>query len=83
MGKRERKIAIIKKYLPQCNSVYKCHVYGDIPQSKITNACSSYAGYVSSRNVLGLIDETFFDTGKKGFLFTEEGFYSDSDGSLN
>lgn len=83
MGNRARKIAIIKQYLPQCNSVYKCHVYGEIPSSKIENACETYAGFVTEYDALGMIDETFFDTGRKGFLFTEDGFYMDSGTGLN
>ena len=75
MGKREKKIAVIQEYLPRCNSVYPCYVYGRIPSELINNACMTYAGNVRKENVFGLIDETVFSSGKKGFLFTEDGFY--------
>lgn len=80
MGKREKKIAVIQEYLPQCNSVYPCYVYGHIPKEQFQNACASYAGHVKGEDVFGLIDETLFGNGKKGFLFAENGFYS-SDGN--
>lgn len=44
MGKREKKIAVIQEYLPRCNSVYPCYVYGRIPSELINNACMTYAG---------------------------------------
>lgn len=83
MGKREKKIAVIQEYLPRCNSVYSCYVYGHIPNELINNACMSYAGNVKKENVFGLIDETLFNSGKKGFLFTENGFYSSNDNAIN
>lgn len=82
MGKREKKIAIIQEYLPKCNSVYPCYVYGHIPKEQFQNACASYAGHVKGEDVFGLIDETLFGSGKKGFLFTVDGFYSSDANSL-
>lgn len=76
MGKREKKIAVIQEYLPRCNSVYPCYVYGRIPSELINNACMTYAGNVRKEDVFGLIDETVFSSGKKGFLFAEDGFLS-------
>lgn len=76
MSKLEKKIELVKKYLPRCNSTFKCHTYGNIPREKFNNACTNYAGYVPYENVLGLIDETLFDSGKKGMLFTDEGVYA-------
>ena len=67
MGKREKKIAVIQEYLPRCNSVYPCYVYGRIPSELINNACMTYAGNVRKENVFGLIDETVFRVVKKGF----------------
>lgn len=83
MGKQEKKIELVKQYLPRCNSVYPCHTYGRIPTDKFKNACMSYAGHVEYENALGLIDETVFGSGKKGMLFTDKGVYtSDIDGII-
>lgn len=83
MGKLEKKIQVIKEYLPRCNSVYTCYTYGHIPRDKFNNACLNYAGHVNYENALGMIDETVFGSGKKGMLFTETGLYcSDMDGIL-
>lgn len=76
--KRERKKAIIKKYLPNCSSTWDVYTYGNIPRSKIDSACRAYAGKVNYDDVFGLIDETVFGSGKKGFLFTPDGFYRDN-----
>lgn len=81
MGKREKKISVIKSYLPRCSSIYSCYTYGNIPPNLFNNACMTYAGRVNYENAFGLIDET--DSGKAGFLFTDVGFYSDSDNELN
>lgn len=82
MGKREKKIAVIQEYLPRCNSVYPCYVYGRIPSELINNACMTYAGNVRKEDVFGLIDETVFSSGKKGFLFAEDGFYHSDNNSI-
>ena len=76
MGKLEKKIVIIKTYLPRCNAVYDCYTFGNIPKEKFYNACRSYAGQVEYNKALGLIDETVFGSAKKGMLFTESGVYA-------
>ncbi len=81
MGKREKKIAVIKSYLPKCTS-WTCYTYGNIPRNLFNNACNTYAGNVSYENAFGLIDETVFGSGKAGFLFTDVGFYEDSGSGL-
>ena len=83
MDKREKMIETIEDYLPRCSSVNKCYTYGNIPIELINNACMSYAGYVDSWDVLGLTDETIFGSGKRGFLFTEEGFYTNDNKGLH
>lgn len=75
--KRERKKTIIQKYLPNCYYSTSVFTYGRIPHSKIDGACSAYSGYVDYDDVFGLIDETVFGSGKRGMLFTENGFYTD------
>ena len=73
--KKKAKARIIQEYLPRC-SRYKCYTQGEIPMSKFEKARESYASGVSYRDVLGMIDESFFGDGSKGFLFTEEGYYT-------
>ena len=81
-NKQIEKINIIKSYLPKCISIYDAHVYGNIPKDKFLNACNSYAGKVGYNETIGLIDETVFGSGKKGFLFTFDGYYYDGCGSI-
>ncbi len=80
--KKKAKARIIQEYLPRC-SRYKCYTQGEIPMSKFEKARESYASGVSYWDVLGMIDESFFGDGSKGFLFTEEGYYTKgSDGCI-
>lgn len=74
--KQLEKIEIIKNYLPKC-STWNVFVYGKIPKDRYYGACSAYAGNVNYENVIGLIDETVWSSGKKGCLFTFDGFYYD------
>lgn len=76
-NKQIEKINAIKAYLPKCISIYDVHVYGNIPKDKFINARNAYAGKVEYNEVIGLIDETVFGSGKKGFLFTFDGYYYD------
>ena len=67
-NKQIDKINIMKTYLSKCISTYDTYVYGTIPQNKFLNACTAYAGKVQYNETIGLIDETVFGSGKKGFL---------------
>lgn len=78
MGKRERKIAVIQKYLKNVAGNWESYTYGKIPKSIAINACSAYAGTVELTNILGLIDITIRGNGKKGLLFTEHKIYYDN-----
>lgn len=76
MSKKESQIIdIISRYLPRCCTSATCSCYGDIPMYKFQNACETYAGYVDYSECIGLTDETIFGNGKRGFLFTLDGFY--------
>lgn len=81
-NKQIDKINIMKTYLPKCISTYDTYVYGTIPQNKFLNACNAYAGKVQYNETIGLIDETVFGSGKKGFLFTFDGYYYDGCSSI-
>ncbi len=74
-SKRERKIQQIKKWLPRCSPTWSVYVYGAIPKKIFEGACSSYAGTISYKDTFGIIDETLFGNGKKGMVFTEQGYY--------
>jgi len=75
--KQIEKIEIVKNYLPRCcsNPVYAVFVHGNIPKDRFQAACKSYAGNVSYEETIGFVDETFLSNGKKGCLFTFDGFY--------
>ena len=80
MGKREKKIDVISKYLKNC-TIYNYATYGYISSEKFNNACRTYAGNVDFKDTIGMIDTTVFGSGKKGILFTEKGvYYSTSQG---
>ncbi|MGY3666253.1 MAG: hypothetical protein ACXAHE_21065 [Roseburia sp. 1XD42-69] len=75
MGKREKKIEVIKKYINGAAGEWAAYAYGKIPDTLIRNACNSYAGAVQKENVLGLIDITVLSNGKKGMMFTDKKIY--------
>ena len=78
MGKQDKKIAAIKKYIGNAAGDWPGYAYGNIPKEKARNACTSYAGTVGYGNILGLIDTTILGNGKKGILFTENKIYYDN-----
>lgn len=82
-SKKDRKIAIIKKYLPNCTNTWSVYTYGNIPRKCIDGALSSYSGHIEYDDVLGLIDETIFGSGKKGMIFSCDGFYMDGGNGIS
>lgn len=78
MGKREKKIDAIQKYISGVAGNWPAYTYDRIPNALIRNACNSYAGAVQEENILGLIDITVFGNGKKGMMFTENNIYYDN-----
>lgn len=78
MGKRERKIEVIQKYIKGVAKGWSAYTYGSIPDTLIRNACNNYAGAVQKESVLGLIDITVLGNGKKGMMFTESKIYYDN-----
>ena len=78
MNKKETEIInIVSTCLPRCCRGAACYCYGDIPINKFRNACDTYAGYIDYTDCIGLTDETIFGNGKRGFLFTLDGYYYD------
>lgn len=75
MGKRERKIEAISKYISNVGGNWPAWSYGKIPKNKAQNACYEYAGAIEPKDILGLIDITVSGNGKKGMVFTESKVY--------
>ena len=82
-SKKDRKIAVIKKYLPNCTNTWSVYTYGNIPRKCIDGALTSYSGRIEYDDVLGLIDETVFGSGKKGMIFSCDGFYTNSGNGIH
>lgn len=72
---REKKLNILKKYLPECVKTIDCFVGNDIPVDKCKNAINTYAKGVNPSDVLALTDESFRCNGKAGILFTVNDVY--------
>ena len=78
MGKRERKIEAVKKYINGAAGTWSGYSYGKIPPQLAAAACSSYAGAIQPSDIIGLIDITVRNNGKKGMVFTESNIYYDN-----
>ena len=74
MGKREKKINIIKQYIHNVSN-YTTYEYGKIPRNIAVNAIRSYGGAISPENILGLVDTTITGNGKTGLMLTEYNIY--------
>ena len=74
MGKIEKKIEVINKYINNCTT-WNCSTYGNIPKEKFYNACRSYAGNLDYNQAIGMIDTTVFGSGKKGMIFMQDAVY--------
>lgn len=75
MGKRERKISAIKKYIGNVAGNWDGYSYGNIPSNILSNACKNYGGAINKNDVLGLVDTTAFGSGKTGLIFAENKVY--------
>lgn len=73
--KNLKKMNVMRDYLQKSAPSCGCYVYGNIPHTKVINACNEYAGNIDYSEVIGLIDETVFGSAKRGFIFTFDGFY--------
>lgn len=72
----EEKIVIMKKYLENIRTSFKIYLGSDeIPKRVIENAIKYYASGVDVSSIIGIYDTTLFDTGKNGFVFTDDRFY--------
>ena len=79
MGKREKKIEVIRKYINQVGGTsWPGYAYEKIPKSLASNARYAYAGAIQTQDILGLVDITITGNGKKGIVFTEYKAYYDN-----
>lgn len=68
-----KKVNILKKYYKEINNTSFIFEVGDsVSSKKIENAKKSFASGLDSNKVLGFLDLTITDNGKKGYIFTEE-----------
>lgn len=74
-NKQKEIMKIVSTSLPECCNGASCYCYGTIPVDKFRNACKEYAGSVDYSECIGLTDETVFGSGKRGFIFTFDGYY--------
>ena len=66
----------MKKYLENIRTSFKIYLGSDeIPKRVIENAIKYYASGVDVSSIIGIYDTTLFDTGKNGFVFTDDRFY--------
>lgn len=75
MSKRSEIYNAVTSSLEGCCDGPRVYIGEDIPVKKFHNACQAYAEWVGIENCIGMTDETIFGNGKKGFMFTYDGFY--------
>lgn len=79
MSKKSEIYDAVASSLEGCCDGPRVYIGEDVPVKKFNNACKAYAEYVGFENCVGMTDETVFGSGKKGFLFTYDGFYYDGE----
>lgn len=78
MGKyHEEKIEIMKTYLGEivASDTMKYHIKGSIPSKKINNAIKIFASGIDRDSIIGFYDTTVFESGKNGYIFTDDKVY--------
>ncbi len=75
MNQHEERIKIIKKYADQIKTAFSFHVGNAIPEKKIQNARKKYAEGLDKKTIIGLYDTTVLETGKEGYVFTDDKVY--------
>lgn len=76
MDKKAEMLNAVNASLARCCKSASFYLAGNISDKRFRNACKSYAGPVELSECIGMTDETTFGSGKKGFLFTYDGFYA-------
>lgn len=71
----EEKIELMRKYLQRISTGFSYHVKGDIPSKKINNAIQTFASGIDRSSIIGFYDTTIFNTGKNGYIFTDNQIY--------
>ena len=54
---------------------FSYHIKGDIPSKKIDNAIKVFASGIERTSIIGFFDTTVFETGKSGYIFTDDKIY--------
>lgn len=76
MGKyHEEKIEIMRKYLDKIADGFSYHIKGEIPSKKIDNAIKTFASGIERGSIIGFFDTTVLESGKNGFIFTDDKIY--------
>ena len=74
MGKKEKKIALISKYIHNVSN-YSSYEYGRIPSDVLRGAMLKYIGVVDKNDILGIVDVSWNNSGNKGIAFTDKKIY--------
>lgn len=75
MSEHEEKIEIMRKYLYKMNTLYACHIKGEIPSKKIDNAIKKFANGLDRTTIIGFYDTSLAENGKCGYIFTDTKVY--------
>lgn len=72
----EEKIEIMRKYLRNiATGGFDYHIKGNIPSKKIDNALKKFALGMDRKTVIGFLDTTLMNSGKSGYIFTDDKIY--------
>lgn len=69
------KLNILKRYYKDMTSTYPFYIKDEMPSKKLTVAINSFAQGVDRSKIIGFCDITIFNTGKKGYIFTDTAVY--------
>lgn len=76
MGKYyNEKVDIMRKYLGKIANSLSYHIKGEIPSKKIDNAARTFAFGIERTSIIGFFDTTVFESGKNGYIFTDDKMY--------
>ncbi|MBQ3379807.1 MAG: hypothetical protein IJG50_08110 [Clostridia bacterium] len=75
MGSHEEKIELLRKYHNKIRTAFRFHIKGNIPSRIIDNALDKFAFGMDRTTVIGFYDTTLKQTGKSGYIFTDDKVY--------
>ena len=71
----EEKSEIMKKYLWKIAVYSSFYTKDNLPSKKIDNAIKCFASGANKKSIIGFFDTTVFETGKNGYVFTDDKIY--------